>query len=109
MRMAPRITSVIDRGQVDHREAHISWFSSGGCCPSEHLKGYQQRITNMQGKVLITGATGYVGGRLVPRLLAAGYDVRCMARDVTRLEGRAWHGAEIVRGDLLEPDTLQAS
>ncbi len=63
----------------------------------------------MEGKVLITGATGYVGGRLVPRLLAAGYSVRCMARDVSRLEGRAWEGAEIVQGDLLEPTTLQAT
>lgn len=40
--------------------------------------------------ILVTGATGYVGGRLVPRLLAAGYRVRCLARDPTRLEGRGW-------------------
>ena len=45
----------------------------------------------------------------MPRLLAAGYSVRCMARDVSRLEGRAWGGAEVVQGDLLEPDTLQAA
>jgi uncharacterized protein YbjT (DUF2867 family) len=63
----------------------------------------------MKGKVLVTGATGYVGGRLVSRLLAAGYDVRCMARDASRLEGRAWEGVEIVQGDLLEPDTLPAA
>lgn len=35
--------------------------------------------------ILITGATGYVGGRLVPRLLAAGHTVRCMVRDPSRL------------------------
>lgn len=56
--------------------------------------------------MLVTGATGYVGGRLVPRLLAAGYSVRCMARDVSRLEGRDWPGAEIIQGDMLEPGTL---
>ncbi|KAB2958424.1 MAG: NAD(P)H-binding protein, partial [Thermoanaerobaculia bacterium] len=36
-------------------------------------------------RILVTGATGYVGGRLVPRLLAAGHAVRCLARDPDRL------------------------
>lgn len=40
--------------------------------------------------ILVTGATGYVGGRLVPRLLEAGYRVRCLVRDPARLEGFAW-------------------
>ncbi|MGC8722925.1 MAG: SDR family oxidoreductase [Acidobacteriota bacterium] len=56
--------------------------------------------------VLVTGATGYVGGRLVPRLLAAGYAVRCLARDPASLENRRWKGAELVRGDLLDPTSL---
>ncbi|GAB4429160.1 MAG: SDR family oxidoreductase [Anaerolineae bacterium] len=57
--------------------------------------------------VLVTGATGYVGGRLVPRLLAAGYRVRCLARDVSRLQGRPWSDrVEVVEGDVLAPATL---
>ncbi|HSM14674.1 MAG TPA: NAD-dependent epimerase/dehydratase family protein, partial [Thermoanaerobaculia bacterium] len=40
--------------------------------------------------VLVTGATGYVGGRLVPRLLEAGRPLRCLARDPERLAGRPW-------------------
>ena len=39
--------------------------------------------------ILVTGATGYVGGRLVPRLLAAGCRVRCLVRDPARLQGRS--------------------
>ncbi len=58
-------------------------------------------------KVLVTGATGYVGGRLVPRLLDAGYDVRVMTRDVRHLQGRSWiDDVEIAQGDVLDLDTL---
>ena len=57
-------------------------------------------------RVLVTGASGYIGGRLVPRLLAAGHQVRCMARDPSRVAGRPWHGVELVAGDALDPASL---
>jgi uncharacterized protein YbjT (DUF2867 family) len=58
-------------------------------------------------RVLVTGATGYVGGRLVPLLLAQGYRVRVLARDRDRSEGRSWLGqVELVLGDVLDPTTL---
>ena len=61
-------------------------------------------------RVLVTGATGYVGGRLVPRLLEAGYRVRVLARDPQRLEGRSWsRQVEVVTGDVLRPETLPAA
>src|SRR5215216_6614723 len=57
--------------------------------------------------ILVTGATGYVGGRLVPRLLEAGYRVRCLVRDPNRLQGRPWlKRVEVVSGDALVLGTL---
>ena len=55
--------------------------------------------------ILVTGATGYVGGRLVPRLLERGYEVRCLARDASRLINR-WNRAEIFQGDVLDEESL---
>ena len=57
--------------------------------------------------ILVTGATGYVGGRLVPLLLEAGYRVRCLVRDPARLQGRPWlEQIDVVQGDVLKADTL---
>ncbi len=57
--------------------------------------------------ILVTGATGYIGGRLVPQLLEKGYKVRCMARDPRKLSGREWTDqVEIVAGDVLDPESL---
>ncbi len=58
------------------------------------------------GKILVTGATGYVGGRLVPELLARGYDVRVMVRALSRELLDRWPGAEIVVADALDPESL---
>ena len=57
-------------------------------------------------RVLVTGATGYIGGRLVPRLVEAGHTVRAFARDSTRLHGR-FEGAEIFEGDVSDRDSIR--
>jgi uncharacterized protein YbjT (DUF2867 family) len=58
--------------------------------------------------VLVTGATGYIGGRLVPALLAAGHTVRALARDPERLAGR-FPGVEVVRGDAFDAESVRAA
>lgn len=61
-------------------------------------------------KVGIIGATGYVGGRLVPALLAAGHEVRCLARRPERLDGVPWRDrVEVVRADVLDESSLDAA
>ncbi len=56
---------------------------------------------------LVTGATGYIGGRLVPELLAAGHRVRCLARTPDKLRDHPWVGrVEIVRGDVTDPASV---
>jgi len=64
---------------------------------------------NSRPAVALTGSTGYVGGRLVPLLLAAGYPVRCIAREPRKLDARHWRdnpNASVVRSDLSDPESL---
>jgi uncharacterized protein YbjT (DUF2867 family) len=59
-------------------------------------------------KVLVTGATGYIGGRLIPELLRAGHEVRVLVRNEERIRDRKWSREVEVRiGDLRDPATLQ--
>ncbi len=62
--------------------------------------------------VLVTGASGYVGGRLVPRLLEAGYPVRCYARSPRKLGDRPWAAdprVELASGDVADFDALRGA
>jgi len=60
-------------------------------------------------RIAITGATGYIGGRLAPRLLDSGYAVRCLVRSRDKLQGRAWtldSRVEIRQADLTDEPSL---
>lgn len=59
--------------------------------------------------ILLTGATGYVGGRLLPLLEHAGHRVRCLARDPEFLQPRVGPETEVVRGDVLDRGSLAAA
>ncbi|MGW8329105.1 SDR family oxidoreductase [Streptomyces sp. NPDC055808] len=58
-------------------------------------------------RCLVTGATGYIGGRLVPELLEAGHQVRCLARSPEKLRDQPWAGrVEVLRGDVTDPASV---
>ena len=61
-------------------------------------------------KIAVTGATGYIGGRLVPLLIAEGHEVVCLARNPAKLAGRSWtKQVEAVTADVLQPDSLEGA
>jgi uncharacterized protein YbjT (DUF2867 family) len=61
-------------------------------------------------RVLVTGATGYIGGRLIPELLARGHEVRAMARTPAKLADRPWRDqVEVVRGDVFDAASLDGA
>jgi uncharacterized protein YbjT (DUF2867 family) len=68
----------------------------------------QQRLENRP-LILLTGATGYVGGRLVSRLLDSGFSVRCAARTPESLSHLQHQNAEIVKADLLQFESLESA
>jgi uncharacterized protein YbjT (DUF2867 family) len=61
-------------------------------------------------RILVTGATGYIGSCLIPRLLEKGYVVRVLVRDLETLRGRNWLSqVEVAQGDLLEVVSLRSA
>jgi uncharacterized protein YbjT (DUF2867 family) len=80
----------------------VSWKSEDLFC--------HDLVTDPQpglGRILVTGATGYVGGRLVPELLARGYRVRVMVRAASQEHAERWPGAEVVEADAHDLDSVR--
>jgi len=60
-------------------------------------------------KIFLTGATGYIGGRLAPRLIEAGHSLRCLSRSPRKLDDEPWarrDDVEVVQGDISDVDEL---
>ncbi|WP_369216870.1 SDR family NAD(P)-dependent oxidoreductase, partial [Streptomyces flavofungini] len=71
------------------------------------MSGQAETGTEQERHILVTGATGYIGGRLVPELLAAGHRVRCLARTPEKLRDHPWASqVEVVRGDVTDAESL---
>ncbi len=64
---------------------------------------------NHRGLILIAGATGYVGGRLLHALESRAHHVRCLARHPETLRNRVAPSTELVHGDVLDPESLRAA
>lgn len=63
---------------------------------------------NKKPVVLLTGSSGYIGGRLVTRLVEKGYRIKCLVRYSESVEGRQWQNdVETVFGDVLTPGSLE--
>ena len=89
---------------IGHKSSKEPWENENYFChdlPSKPQVGI--------GKVLVTGASGYIGGRLVPELLARGYRVRVMVRGASPEYKDRWPEAEIVVADALDIERLKGA
>lgn len=77
------------------------------CSCSLCLRKRRETGNNLKNSlVLLTGATGYVGGRLLKKLETLGVTIRCLTRHPERIRDRIGPGVEVVAGDVLDRDSL---
>jgi uncharacterized protein YbjT (DUF2867 family) len=67
-------------------------------------------VTAARPRILVAGASGYIGGRLVPALVDRGVEVRCLARNPAKLAALPWAGrVDVVEGDVLDRSAIDAA
>ena len=70
----------------------------------------RSRVNGHRRRVVVAGATGYIGRRLVAELVAGGHHVRCLARTPNKLDAEPWRAeVEVVAGDVLDVESLAAA
>lgn len=64
----------------------------------------------MEKRILVTGATGYIGGRLIPKLLEEGYHIRAVGSFLAKLKSRSWAGhprVDMMAVNLLDQESIK--
>ena len=86
-------------------------FSVTNTCREEDLfcHDLSSKPLSQVGTILVTGVSGHVGGRLVPELLARGYNVRVMLRGTSTVHISRWKGVEVVVADALNEEQLKSA
>jgi uncharacterized protein YbjT (DUF2867 family) len=79
------------------------------CLKGKGDPGSRRGGRKVTGRALVTGATGFIGGRLSSALAEAGWNVRCLVRDRSRAAALEQHGFELREGDVLQPETLRGA
>jgi len=69
----------------------------------------EPEVTQKENRILLAGATGYVGGRLIPLLEANGVALRCLARNPEHLRSHVKAATEVVQGDVLDLASLESA
>ncbi len=64
-------------------------------------------VEQMNGTVFVTGASGFIGGRLVSKLVKRGYQVTCLVRDPARAEALKMEGVRLVKGDITSKESMR--
>ena len=73
------------------------------------MQAADEGSSNVTGRALVTGATGFIGGRLSSALAKEGWDVRCLVRDRSRAAALEHQGLDVLEGDMLRPETLRGA
>ena len=90
---------------VDHHTARIRALAALAKLKKENVMNSRD-IVEQRPRILLTGATGYVGGRLLKALEVGGHRVRCLARRPEFLRARVAGTTEVIQGDVLDPPSL---
>lgn len=92
------------RGEVQHHNPGLHPSTISDAYPTHPIATIDPLVSSTApSTILVTGATGYIGGRLAPRLIERGLTVRCLARSRAKLLARPWAGherVEVVEGDV---------
>jgi uncharacterized protein YbjT (DUF2867 family) len=105
------MVQILQKGFLHHASfktcTRAACLRNPSLCENVICQGLPTRAKPDIGRVLVTGASGYVGGRLIVELIGRGYQVRAMVRRKLATYAYRWPGVEVVEADALNPDSLR--